>query len=986
MYQELRSQGKLSYAKVEQMFEEHQSKWSEAIFNEDSWFKYIDPLIQDGSGAYLSMMQGSKEEQRKWWLYNRFRYIDSKYNAGDALSDLIQIRGYAKSNVTVTPYADIYPSVKYGSYLVQARGHRGVSTTLVCPLDQVNDTEIYIYSASQLASAGDLSGFKVGFADFSMATRIQSIKLGDSDNSYTNANLTSLTLGNNVLLKTLDVRNCTALGTGEQKSVDISGCEIIENVYFDGTAIQGVTLPNGGVLKKLHLPSTMTNLTIMNQGAITEFVIPSYANITTLRLENVSSVVNGKTILNAIAANSRVRLIGFYWEAEDADEIDDILDVLDTMRGLDEQGGNVDTAQVSGTIHTTSLTGEQIAAFQARYPYITFAADHIATTLRYYNYNATTGAYDTLMDTITCLDGVPERAYSGSTPTRAATAANTFTFNGWSKSQNATTPDADAQTNVTENRDIYASYAVTGRTYTVTFVRSSTDGGGTLQTINNVAYGTVVTAASAYTGATPTTTKGSATDYPFEGWNPASATVQGMTTFTAKFGSPVEVAEITDSWDTIIANIDNGTYSTAYKVGNYKPLDLGTEGTINMQIVAMNADELASGGYAPLTFIGMELLNTRYAINISQKTIDGKTGYASGGWLHSNIRQILQNTILPLINTANNNVAKRLQVVVKTQDSNTDGQYGQTTEDKLWLPSNYEVGVASVQPSTNIVSYTSVFKNNTSRIKNLNGTASSWWLRSGNPLSNSHFNIIAADGSGSTQQANGNRGVCLGFCLGLEQETITDDWATILANQNYATDYSIGDTKMLDMGTEGKQLMEIVAFNTDDRADGQGKAGITWISKGLLNTTYKYNNSATTIGGWSQSEIRSYLKNTIKPLIPATVRNAIIEVNKVSSTYENNALVNNGQATVDDVWIPSYRELALSYQNSQETTGANYGLSETQRVKKSNGSASQYWLRSVRTNAKVCVILGTGENVLYGEVPTAKANYVNAIALGFCTN
>ena len=25
------------------------------------------------------MLQGSKAEQRKWWLYNRFRYIDSKY-------------------------------------------------------------------------------------------------------------------------------------------------------------------------------------------------------------------------------------------------------------------------------------------------------------------------------------------------------------------------------------------------------------------------------------------------------------------------------------------------------------------------------------------------------------------------------------------------------------------------------------------------------------------------------------------------------------------------------------------------------------------------------------------------------------------------------------------------------------------------------------------------------------------------------------------
>lgn len=171
MYQNLRSTGSaaqpqvaaLSFAKVEEMFETHQAKWGEAIFNEDAYFKYLAPLIEDGSGAYLAMLQGSKAEQRKWWLYNRFKYLDSKYNAGDAQSDVIQIRGYAKSNVAITPYADVYASVKYGSYLVQTRATRNQTYTLVCPLDNVNDTEIYIYSASQLASVGDLSGFKVGY-------------------------------------------------------------------------------------------------------------------------------------------------------------------------------------------------------------------------------------------------------------------------------------------------------------------------------------------------------------------------------------------------------------------------------------------------------------------------------------------------------------------------------------------------------------------------------------------------------------------------------------------------------------------------------------------------------------------------------------------------------------------------------------------------------------------------------------------------------
>lgn len=163
MYQTLRSNGTLSYAEVERRFEEHQAKWPEAVWNEDAYFKYIAPLIEpdlgkEATAVYLPMLQGAKAEQRKWWLYNRFKYEDSKWNAGEALSQVIQLRGYAKADITITPYTDIYPTVKYASYLVQHRGVHGQPTTLACPLDNVNDTEIYLYSAPQIASCGDLSG------------------------------------------------------------------------------------------------------------------------------------------------------------------------------------------------------------------------------------------------------------------------------------------------------------------------------------------------------------------------------------------------------------------------------------------------------------------------------------------------------------------------------------------------------------------------------------------------------------------------------------------------------------------------------------------------------------------------------------------------------------------------------------------------------------------------------------------------------------
>lgn len=206
---------------------------------------------------------------------------DDKINSVGDAERALSMKWFLNEELVGKLKKNIY---NYGSYLRQTRALRGKSYTIPCPLDNVNDTEIYIYSASQIKSIGDLSGLKVGYAEFSLATKLQALKLGDKSSGYTNGNLMELYLGNNALLKEIDVRNCPNLGTGEQKAIDLSGCQNIEHVYFDGTSIGSCSLPNGGILKTLHLPGTITNLTIRNQMNITDFDLPSSANITTLRI------------------------------------------------------------------------------------------------------------------------------------------------------------------------------------------------------------------------------------------------------------------------------------------------------------------------------------------------------------------------------------------------------------------------------------------------------------------------------------------------------------------------------------------------------------------------------------------------------------------------------------------------------------------------------------------------------------------------------
>lgn len=502
MYQTLRSTGALSYDKIEAAFEAHQAKWPEAIFNEDAWFKYLAPLEEKGTAAYLAMLLGSKAEQRKWWLYNRFRYMDSKYNAGDSLTDVITLRGYAKSDITITPYADVYATVKYGSYLVQTRAERNKSYVMECPLDNVNDTEIYIYSASQLADVGDLSALRVGYAEFVYATKLQQLILGNPSQYYSNGNLQTLYLGKNKLLKKLDVRNCTGLGTGDQKTVDLSGCTGIEEVYFDGTKITGVTLPNGGVLRVLHLPDTITSLIIRNQTALADFTCPSLSNISTLWLENVGSTVDTKAILESLSSGARVRLFGFRWELEQASDISDMFDILDDMRGIDQNGDNTPTAQVYGTIYVPNITGDIIAHAKERYPDISITYDHVSATLTYVDNDGVVLGTETILDgadpvSVPALgDKVDGRYY--------------YTFLGWGKVQNGEVDD-NALKNIQADTVVYAIYALEEKVFTVRFF----NGDELLATFANVAYGSTIDydEIPVYNGV------GNPGDYQFIGWS-----------------------------------------------------------------------------------------------------------------------------------------------------------------------------------------------------------------------------------------------------------------------------------------------------------------------------------------------------------------------------------------------------------------------------------------------------------------------------------
>ena len=938
-YQTLRASGGLSYESVEARFEAHQDKWPEAIFNEDAWTKYLVPLIDPDTGkeptdVYLPMLQGSKEEQRKWWLFNRFRYMDSKWHAGDALSQRIQLRGYAKADITVTPYSDIYPTVMYGSYLVSQRGSHGVPTTLPCPLDNVNDTEIYVYSAPQVQSVGDLSGLKVGFADFSQATKLTSIVVGSAASGYTNPNLTSLSVGNNRLLSTVDARNCVNLAG----TVDLSGADNIEHVYLTGTQVTAVTLPEGGILKTIQLPDTITNLTVLEQPNITSFSMDGsdFSNVSTLRVENSGTSIPVLEILNDMAPNSRVRIVGFTTTAETTQEVEDFFDYLDTMRGLDEGGLVTDNPVVAGTITGLgTITGAWLAEMNSRYPNVNITYEHINSVLSYYSYDGST-----LLHTETISDG-GNGTWNGS-PSRTSTAQYSYAFTGWSRYEDQTTADPTATKAVAADRTVYAAYTATLRTYTITWRNADNT---TLETDENVPYGTMPT----FDGATPTYQGETST-----GWQPTVAAVTGNQTYTALYipvyrcrfynGSTLlETVNVREGdtaiysgatpehetagfeftgWDKPLTNITAATDFYAQFKDMRSPIIKYVEGTMT-DYFSDTATTIAQ--YA---FYGMTKLETAEtsATSIGVNAFANCTNLATVDLTGMGAVSIGQNAFT--------SDAKLDALIIRSSTMAT------LANANALLGTQIVVGNGAVYvPSSLVATY----------------KADSLW--------SAHI-IASIDDYPLT-----------------EFSTISDSWATIISKAQGGTaaqSYAVGDTKLLDLGTEGEVYAQVASVDT---------SGITFVTKGTLKTKHRMNPANSSgaqgtgaNGGWEHSEMRTYLNETVLALFPSELQSAIKTETKYSDyIVPGESIITHDQVTQDKLWLLSAREVFGG--TNYEQTGPVYSdLFPTQasRTKyNQSGSGSTWWLRSASSATHFCNVLNGG------AASGGSVSISNGIVLGF---
>lgn len=610
-YQRMRSTGKFSAEYIATLIDVWQGSWPEAMWNEDGEYKYTNPLRRDGITTYLSMALGSKKGQRYDFLVWRFAYCDSLFDAGDALQTIMfrpyfhiteAQRASGDYDVTVELYKKGYVKLLWDD---TATGERLVGNTLTCqcenPYTDANQAVCNLHSAKMIKDIRGLEKLNVQYFDGSKAENLQAIRLGSQEEGYVNEMTTEVSAGANRKLTLVELTGCVNFGTGDQKVLTLTQCPNLEKVYATRTALQGVDLPNGGVLNTLKLPATTSSLVIRNQPRLTDanLTLAGWDNIDQLWLENMSGL-DTKAIFNRVPVGTAVRITGFTWEVTGAAEIDTIMDRLDTMRGISINGQGqseeVDDAQMSGTIHASALRGDDIARWKERYPTINVTADHTSSTKTFKSWDGST-----TVGTVEYADGRPVTALP-SVPARAQTAQYTFTAVGWNTAEDAQTANFDASTVNDSDLTLYAAYSRTVRSYTVTwanddnspldeetyeyghkpsykkgtpvsavdssrpfvswtptivdvtgpatykasyipiytatFVRAAEDGGGTLGT-KNYQDGQTVTDDGI---TTPTSTR---EGYTFNGWTPDLGVIHANTTYTAKFKAPSDAPTAT---------------------------------------------------------------------------------------------------------------------------------------------------------------------------------------------------------------------------------------------------------------------------------------------------------------------------------------------------------------------------------------------------------------------------------------------------------
>ena len=455
------------------------------------------------------MMQGRKKYQRRQWERDQEVYFGTKELMNTVVGDnnRITFRCYTPTGnnvivspnytLKITPYSDMYVSVMFGNGgTQQVRAKAGAEYEIDCPLSTMDDTQVTIYGANRIAALNDLSACYIAANNFSMATKLRKLVLGNTTKGYANPRLTSLTIGNNELLEELDIRNCGNL-TG---SLNLAQCNNLLKLYAEGTKITGAIFATNGKIQLAHLPETINTLTMRNLDSLTDFVC-SMTALETLTLQG--GTLNSLDIVTKTISTLRaLYLYDISWTVGETTLLNKMLKLF-----FSSVSGSV---YVSGGIRLKEIENYNRAWSDLA---VTYNPDNLVPQYLYtfVNYDGKT-LYEMWVDRGSKPEDPVAAGYINA-PTRASDAQYNYTFSGWD----------DMEGSALAAKTITAQYSTELRKYTVSWFARE---GVQLKQVECY-YGEE----AVYDGDTPTNTaeESSYIYNVFTGWDKSTGYIRGNT-------------------------------------------------------------------------------------------------------------------------------------------------------------------------------------------------------------------------------------------------------------------------------------------------------------------------------------------------------------------------------------------------------------------------------------------------------------------------
>jgi len=838
----------------------------------------------------------------------------SKYQSSIASSDNAVLRCTVPTGdlavqpnyrLKLIPYAYMYLNVKYGTQNpIQVKAVPNVEYEI--PFTGTSADIIDVYSASLIKSLGDLSTCYPATVDTSRASKLTELIIGNDTAGYDNPSMTTLTMGANYLLETLNVENVSGLA----QSLNLSALNNLKELYADGSGVSGVTFADGGLIETAELPA-ISSMTAKNLTYLSDLKIDSFSNLTTLVIENCNTI-DLLNIFETAANLNRVRITGIDWTLSSTD----LLDRIYSMSGIDKDGYNTMKAVLAGKVHIPVIRQQQLREYQEAWNDLEIVYDTLIEqfAVTFTNDDGTILEVQYVDKGSDAIDP-STRENDPLIPNKQSSISHDYTFAGW---------DSEL-TQIFADRMVIATYSSSLRSYTIKYVSK-----GTVMQESVGLYGENVP----YAGSTPI--------YTLE----ESAYVYHLFNRWDKSG-------FIDGDKVVNAIFDKFEYTTSSFVGkelkDLTPVEIYAMNKLGLaESIVQDKDEFSFtiGNDVDYDDIESELI-------ISEKTVfDGTNHFDTGIKLFDEDRDFVlvidyeflsgntTNAVLAQCFQANGTNGFKLWYNSNSDYTGARFTWGTTSHNIAITNKRELVVIRHKKGENNLIIYNSNLDGDTLTTVNLERTRST-----------------LGDSTLVFGCAKADDGIYENYGIG------NINWCKV-----WYKDLGESVCRNLAIWTHERITLEACGFRKYYLTENASKrCSFSLLASHLLNRNKKWNISNSNAGGWADSALNASLNGRLYNAIPEQIRSLI---KQVKVPYQLGSKSVDIETTDCYITVPACIEVDSTMNTepySNEGTAISYLTTNESRIRAYfDGDDARYWLRSPNAGYVNYVYCVNADGSLYG--------------------